>query len=137
MIQPWKRIHFGLRTAANSAESGRWDVYVASFPEFGDKQLVSVSGGVQALWREDGQELFYLSLDGQLMATEIELGSPLEIGTPRPLFPTKVDVHPMLDQYCVSGDGQRFLVLESSEVANDITVVLNWFEELKRLVPTE
>ena len=123
--------------AYNSAESGRWDVYVASFPEFGDKQLVSVSGGVQALWREDARELFYLSLDGQLMATEIELGSPLEIGTSRPLFPTKVDVHPMLDQYCVSGDGQRFLVIESPEVANDITVVLNWFEELKRLVPTE
>ena len=126
----------GRSIAYNSAESGRWEVYVASFPEFGDKQLVSVSGGVQALWREDGRELFYLSLDGQLMATETELGSPLKIGTPRPLFPTKVDVSPFLDQYCVSGDGQRFLVIESPEVANDIIVVVNWFEELKRLVPT-
>ena len=78
-----------------------------------------------------------MSLDGQLMATEVRLESSLEIGSPRPLFPTKVDVTPYLDQYCVSGDGQRFLVIESSETANDITVVLNWFEELSRVVPTE
>ena len=41
--------------------------------------------------------------------------------------------------YDVSPDGQRFLMLEpvvSQTGATQINVVLNWFEELKRLVPT-
>jgi len=39
--------------------------------------------------------------------------------------------------YDISTDGQRFLMikLEQQEGAQ-INVVLNWFEELKRLVPT-
>jgi hypothetical protein len=39
----------------------------------------------------------------------------------------------------VSPDGRRFIVIEAGETespARQINVVLNWFEELKRLVPT-
>jgi hypothetical protein len=38
----------------------------------------------------------------------------------------------------VSPDGQRFLMVESSQApaATQITVVQNWFEELNRRVPT-
>jgi hypothetical protein len=42
--------------------------------------------------------------------------------------------------YDVSPDGQRFLMLKPSEQAQaaptQINVVLNWFEELKRRVPS-
>jgi len=42
--------------------------------------------------------------------------------------------------YDVTPDGQRFLMLKPSEQAQaartQINVVLNWFEELKRRVPT-
>jgi hypothetical protein len=42
--------------------------------------------------------------------------------------------------YDVSADGQRFLVVKESEAAlrspGQINVVLNWFNELKRRVPT-
>ncbi len=44
--------------------------------------------------------------------------------------------------YDVAPDGQRFLMITEGEVAEDtsaaptIIVVQNWFEELRRLVPT-
>ncbi|MEE8350401.1 MAG: hypothetical protein V3R94_12570, partial [Acidobacteriota bacterium] len=39
--------------------------------------------------------------------------------------------------YDISPDGQRFLMIKEEEGQQDqINVVLNWFEELKRLVPT-
>ncbi|MFQ5928696.1 MAG: hypothetical protein ACE5MK_03290, partial [Acidobacteriota bacterium] len=98
---------------------------------------VSNAGGCQALWRKDGKELFYLGLDGKLMAVEVKAGSTLETGIPKVLFQTGVRVDPVFDQYCVTGDGQRFLLIEPAEgTAVPINIVLNWFEELKRLVPT-
>ncbi|MDA2925238.1 hypothetical protein MYX65_11425, partial [Acidobacteria bacterium AH-259-L09] len=123
--------------AYNSNESGRWEVYVASFPEFTEKRQVSNAAGCQALWRRDGKELFYLGLDGKLMAVGVKSGSTLETGIPKVLFQTGVRVDPRWDHYCVTGDGERFLVNEpAEETAQPLTVVLNWFEELKRLVPT-
>ena len=62
--------------AFNSLESGRWEVYAAAFPSFNDKRRVSRDGGGQPLWRNDGKELFYLSLQGKLMAVDTTLGAP-------------------------------------------------------------
>ncbi|MDA2925227.1 hypothetical protein MYX65_11365, partial [Acidobacteria bacterium AH-259-L09] len=119
--------------AYNSDESGRWEVYVASFPDFTEKRQVSNSGGVQARWRKDGKELFYLGLDGKLRAVAVKAGSSLETGIPQVLFETKVRVSPLWDQYCVTGDGQRFLINEPAEdVSSPITVVLNWTAELNQ-----
>ena len=124
--------------AYHSNESGSWEVYVASFPAFTDKRRVSNAGGCQARWRKDRKELFYLGLGGKLMVVEVKGGAPLETGIPKVLFQMPVRVNAIGIQYCVSGDGQRFLVLEpTEETPQRIDVVLNWFEELQQLVPTE
>ena len=60
--------------AFNSDESGRWEVYVAKFPEFSGKRQLSTGGGMQPLWRRDSRELFYFSPQGILMAVEIGAG---------------------------------------------------------------
>jgi len=42
--------------------------------------------------------------------------------------------------YDVSADGQRFLMVQTDPdewTADELVVVLNWFEELKELVPVE
>ncbi len=40
--------------------------------------------------------------------------------------------------YDIAPDGKKFLMIRNSGMAsNHINVVLNWFEELKRLVPTD
>jgi hypothetical protein len=38
-------------------------VYVEPFPAMGERSRVSTKGGGQALWREDGRELFFVSDD--------------------------------------------------------------------------
>src|SRR4029077_10698150 len=98
--------------AYDSNESGRWETYVAAFPGFTQQRQVSSDGGGQALWRNDGKELFYLSLDAKIMAVDVKAGSTIETGVPHMLFQTKISVNPNLDLFCVTHDGQRFLVIE-------------------------
>lgn len=113
--------------AYNSNESGRVEVYVASFPDLRPKRQVSNGGGCQPLWRGDGRELFYLQLDGKLMSVEIETTSGLEPTVPKQLFQTSISPNPLWNQYSVSKDGKRFLVLEREE-SDQINLVLNCFD---------
>jgi dipeptidyl aminopeptidase/acylaminoacyl peptidase len=112
--------------AYNSLESGRWEVYVASFPSFADKRPVSRGGGCQPLWRKDGKELFYLDLRGKLMAVPTTTGATFDAGVPTSLFQAPINLNPITDQYAVTRDGQRFIfpALGASEMP--ITVVVNW-----------
>jgi Tol biopolymer transport system component len=113
--------------AFNSLESGRWEVYAASFPSFTDKRQVSRNGGGQPLWRNDGKELFFLSLQGKLMAVETRLGATLETSDPTSLFQAPIGVNPIIDQYAVARDGQRFIFCAPDNSSGQpITVVVNW-----------
>jgi hypothetical protein len=88
---------------------------------------------VQAYWRKDGKELFYLALDGNMMSVAIQPGSPPEASLPKILFPTKIPVQYNYDQFAVTADGQRFFMLESIEgEAKPFTVVVNWPAALKK-----
>ena len=65
--------------------SGRgWRAYVQVVPDAGGKVRVSTSGGAQMAWRKDGRELFYMALDGRLMAVPMQ---PAPDGTLRPAAP--------------------------------------------------
>ncbi len=95
-------------------------------------------------WGPDGRELFYVALDQKLMKVDISMIPEVEIGVPQSLFVTRTKGTSQTGtlspaQYDVSADGQRFLIntLVEEEGATPITLVLNWFEELKRLVPTD
>ena len=115
--------------AFNSDESGRWEVYMARFPALTDRRQVSSAGGMQPRWRRDGGELYYLSLDGVVMAADINAASPQGglAGAPRPLFPTHLSPSPNVPQYDVTADGTRFLVLEPARSGGEpVTFVLNW-----------
>jgi len=118
--------------ALESNESGRSEVYVRPFPRRGEQLQISHAGGAQARWREDGRELFYIALDGQLMAVPIEITSDraLQAGTPSSLFPTRVGGAIRSNQrqtYIVSEDGQRFLMNTLSvEAPPPLAVILNW-----------
>jgi hypothetical protein len=54
-------------------DGGGMKVYVVPYPPTGERIHVSTGGGVQARWRADGRELFYLTLDGTLMAVPADL----------------------------------------------------------------
>ena len=104
------------------------------FPDPGERVTVSTSGGVQAKWRADGKELFYLTREGTMMSVEVRPGARLDLGTPRPLFTTRLRPNTSLDQYAVTADGQRFIVMEPPTDAplDAMTIVTNWTTLLKK-----
>jgi Tol biopolymer transport system component/tRNA A-37 threonylcarbamoyl transferase component Bud32 len=122
--------------AYQSNESGRYEIHIQPFPgPGGHTPPVSTNGGAQVRWRSDGKELFYIALDGRLMAVPIRIASnaqTIEAGSPVPLFATRVGGALFLSgignqQYDVSLDGQRFLMNTIIEEApSPITVILNW-----------
>jgi Tol biopolymer transport system component len=127
-----------------SNESGRYEIYVQTFPETGGKWQISVGGGLQPRWRRDGQELFYIAPDHRLMAAPIHLAPgtrALEASAAVALFQTKlatgVNIVPAgfqaRPQYAVAADG-RFLmnVFADEGVTSPITIVQNWTVGLKK-----
>ncbi|MBI4478398.1 MAG: PD40 domain-containing protein [Acidobacteria bacterium] len=119
--------------AYGSNESGSYEVYVQPFPTPGDRVRISTNGGSQPRWRKDGKELFYLAADGTMMAVEIRSGTTIEPSIPKSLFQTGVTFNSGLDQYAVTGDGQRFLVIvPSEETPSPINLILNWPALLKK-----
>jgi len=114
--------------AYDSNESGTWQIYVVSFPAADRKRQISTKGGAAPRWRSDGRELYYLALDGTLMAVDMKAGAEIEPGAPRALFGTGLAVVGNSDQYDATADGKRFLVLKpvSDTAPAPITVVLNW-----------
>jgi hypothetical protein len=123
--------------AYQSNESGRFEVYLQPFAAAGQggKWQVSPEGGTQPRWRGDGRELFYVGLDGSLMAVPVKPavdGQGLEAGSPLSLFRARIvgGATPAANkhQYAVAPDGQRFLINVTAEEASGapITVILNW-----------
>jgi eukaryotic-like serine/threonine-protein kinase len=112
--------------AFQANESGRWEVYVAAFPGFTEKRQVSTNGGMEPIWRPDGRELFYLDLDGQLMAVPVSTQPAFDLGAPATLFQTGMRPN-LLNQYAAARDGQKFLLLEPEpSVGESLTFLLDW-----------
>ena len=106
----------------------------------------SVRAAVHAAWRArarvderrepaalaggDGGELFYLALDGTMMS--VRTANPASPGAARTLFRLRLVVNPVYDQYAVTADGQRFLVLDpEGQGTTRLTVLTNWPAALK------
>jgi serine/threonine-protein kinase len=133
--------------AYRSGESGRYEVYVRPFPDVETgKWQISSGGGDNPVWNPGGREIFYNSLSGQrMMMVRIEDEPTFTPGTPIELFLARdFDFGAARSfggdrPWDIFPNGQRFLMLKRADqtvASTQITVVLNWFEELKRLVPT-
>ncbi len=102
---------------------------------------MSANGGVKPRWSPDGRALYYISADGtSLFAVPVSIQSRLTAGVAQLLFEgTILSDYPGSRPFDVAPDGQRFVIIKSGNATrgdNAIVVVQNWFEELKRLVPT-
>ena len=129
----------------SSNESQRFEVYVTPFPPApsgpGGKRQVSTAGAALSSprWRQDGREIFYVSSDQRLMATEVAIkGGTLEVGAVRSLF--GLFQRPVAafgvggSSFDVSADGQRFLLFAAPEQrsAKPLTLIQNWAAGLKK-----
>ena len=123
-----------------SNESGRYEIYVQPYPGPGGKLQISTEGGTEPTWNPNGRELFYRS-GNKMMAVAITTRPSFTASKPRVLFEGHYVPPPgTRPNYDVSPDGQRFLMIKPNQAGDaapaQINVVLNWFQELKRLVPT-
>jgi hypothetical protein len=118
--------------AYDSDESGRYEVYVQTFPVTGAKWQVSKGGGTHPKWRRDGKELLYLGADRRMTAVAVKTGGTFQAGNPQPLFETRITSP--LARYAMTRDGQRFLVPTpmGEAGATFATVVINWTAGIKR-----
>jgi serine/threonine-protein kinase len=145
----------GRYMAYQSDESGEGQIYVRSFPDVTKgRWQISNNGGNSPLWSPDGRELFYRNGD-ETMAVAVETEPTFKRGNPKILFrgtyPSTSFLKVALTSWDIHPDGKRFLMIkppattatESTEeepapaTQPKITVVLNWFEELKERVPVE
>jgi DNA-binding winged helix-turn-helix (wHTH) protein/Tol biopolymer transport system component len=127
----------GKWVAYASNESGKWEIYVTSFPEPQGKWQVSTGGGEQPRWRGDGNELFYLSSDNKVMVAPVTTGAKFDSGTPVALFQANPREQVSLNDvfvYDVRRDGQEFLIntkVRQTDTA-PMSVVLNWDARLNK-----
>jgi eukaryotic-like serine/threonine-protein kinase len=130
--------------AYESNRAGLSEIYVRPFPAVGDGLWkISSAGGVQPLWAPRGQELFYVAPDGTIMGVSVEPAVPVGpaarwLGCLRDATSGAGNV---IRHYDVTADGQRSLMIKedpaNAAASVHFILVLNWFEELKRLVPTK
>ena len=150
---PFGEVRSSLPLNSAFSPDGRWmaytfrgpetvNVFVEPFPATGAKYQISKDNGSRRpIWSPDGKALFYLS-DRGLVVVSVSTQPSFTVGNPEPLSvpegssssggPTNHDITP---------DGKRFIVSVPASgpeagAPSEIQIVLNWFEELKRLVPT-
>jgi serine/threonine-protein kinase len=130
--------------AYESDESGQDEVYVRPFPDVnGGRWQISSGGGSKPVWARNGLELFYIDRSGSLVSVTVRKSQRFDAGKPVVLFPNNHYVSTGPRAYDVSPDGQRFLFVkditsvDQAATPRNLIVVLNWTEELKRLVPTK
>ena len=114
--------------------SGQEQVWVARFPSGED--AAPISGGTYPQWRGDGEELFYVSNERQMMAVSLDITQAGVIAaTPSALFPLENAVGLFFEHtetYSVTADGQRFLVGILADVPQPpIHVIFNWLALLE------
>ena len=110
-----------------------------AYPGPGGKHQLSADGGTEPMWSPKGGELFYRDGD-RMMAVEITTQPTFSAGKPRILF----ERHYMrttgtVPFYSVTADGQQFVFAKDYEKSTPITqisVIENWFTELKQRLHT-
>ena len=120
--------------AYESDASGRFEVYVRSLSSGGGEVKVSRDGGWAPRWQGDSKRIFFLGLDGAMMAADITLGKALRAGTPRILFNARLLKTADHHTYAVTKDGKKFLIPVSDQPQGPalITVALNWLALVRK-----
>ena len=144
-----KWIAYGLRgLGANSPNV----VVVQPVPPTGARYQISdeTSHGHHPFWSRDGKELFYFGkTGGTLVSATVSFNGSLTVGRAVPVpgdHPSNTTALAQLN-YDVTPDGRGFVFTrrvsgpgtgaDAQSGRDSVKVVLNWFEELKRLVPVK
>jgi eukaryotic-like serine/threonine-protein kinase len=115
--------------AFTSNETGHNEIYVVPLAGGAGKWQVSSGGGIEPRWSATGDEIAYVSPDGDLMVAAIDSASnSIRVGNVAKLFPIGETSALTIFRYDVSPDAKRFLVLTVGAQAHTdpLTIVTNW-----------
>lgn len=116
--------------AYQSNESGRFEIYVRSYPDGETVRQVSTEGGSEPVWPSRGTDLLYRGTKSMMMAAAITLSPEFTVGKPRVLF----DASGYESAFDAPADGRRLLLMArvaNEQVQTQIHVVLNFLAELR------
>lgn len=124
--------------AYQSNEYGRPEIYVRDLSGSGGRWQISTEGGEEPHWSPDGRELYYRNND-LFMSAAVETRGAFQSAKPKSLFKGIYNLRSNSGvTYDVDPKGGRFLMIrpaEQSASPAEVRVVLNWFEELRRVAP--
>jgi serine/threonine-protein kinase len=124
------------------ALGGQYEIYVRAFPDNGSQVQVSNAGGFLPVWSRNGHELFYRTEDQRIMVSNYTVvGGAFRPGKPRVWCDRQLANVGLGRNFDLSPDGKRFLVVMPAEgpgpreTQNHVTLMVSFFDELKRRVP--
>jgi hypothetical protein len=123
--------------AYESQEPGQQvEIYLRPFPNVTEsREKVSIDGGRYPLWGRPGSnELYYVDLEGHMMAVAVEVSPSLRLGATTKLFDwVRPPPNATGRQFDISPIDGRFIMPKAVDSAQpvDVSVVLNWFTELR------
>jgi dipeptidyl aminopeptidase/acylaminoacyl peptidase len=147
---PFGDVHSVLPINAVFSPDGRWvayqagqvfnnAVYVQPYPTTGAKYQISKGLAHHPVWSRDGSELFYQPARTRPVVVHITTRPSFAFSDPAPLPMVWAEGGPTsIRNVDTAPDGKAVGVVPFDQSARppQIQVVLNWFEELKRQVPT-
>jgi eukaryotic-like serine/threonine-protein kinase len=124
----------GRAFAYTSDETGRFEVYVSPFPEYGAKAQVSLEGGAEPVWSQDGRRLYYRS-GPSVMCVAIDPVTRRRVGAPQHIVegPYQSGAVAGLPNYDVAADGRLLMIAQAAAQARPdrLSIVINWFTDLR------
>jgi Tol biopolymer transport system component len=130
--------------AYSSDESGTVQVYVRAFPDKGGKRQISNSGGGYPMWSRNGRELFFETLDNHIMVAAYTVKDDSFVADkPRVWSEKQIGITANAARNVdLAPDGKRIIALmpvetaEGQKARNHVIFLENFFDELRRRVPT-
>jgi serine/threonine-protein kinase len=130
--------------AFGDAQGGNYEVYVRAFPDNGTQVKISNAGGVWPVWSRHGPELFYRTEDQHIMVVNYSVkGESFVPGKPRVWFGRQLANVGLGGNFDIAPDGKRVVALlpaestQPQETQNHVTLVVNFFDEVRRRVAAE
>jgi roadblock/LC7 domain-containing protein len=134
----------GKWVAYQSGEVPNPQIFVQPFPSTG--ALYQAALGRHPRWSPDGTELFFTQ-QNRVLTVAVTTQPTIRFGNPAPVLPLGAGgaTVTMQTNYDLTRDGGRFIAPVTAGGFEPVTtisirrieIVLNWFQELKQLVPTE
>jgi Tol biopolymer transport system component len=117
--------------------SGQMEVYIHPYPGPGRERPVSTQGGTHPKWNRNGKELFYRNGNKMMLVDVSRRDGDIALSSPRVLFEQRYAFGSAqsIANFDVTRDGQRFVMVKDDSASDQLSIVLNWFEELKARVP--